>query len=180
VGGKTGMVKQKDRQKESAGEKAKRLFMKNYGKWLGYALKHNITRDDAEDLIQDLAVKFLEKQDNLAQLPDQDLEAYMMASLKNAIRNSLARTKRAEPLEEGTLPAEESTEEIVLTHLEYENVKEAVKQLPEIQRDIVYMNYYQNIETARIAEKTGMAGNAVRANKSRAVKLLRRILAAME
>lgn len=165
------------RQGETAEEKIKHLFTENYGKWLGYAMKRNIRREDAEDIIQDVTVRILEKKDVLMQLPGTDLEAYMMESLKNAIKNAVTRKKRFEPLQEEYFPAEESAEEIVLTELKYEAMKMAVGELSETQRDIIYMNYYQNIGVSQIAEKTGMTDNAVRTYKSRAAKVLRRILA---
>lgn len=158
-------------------EMAKRLFAENYGKWIGYALKHNIKRENAEDTIQNIMIRFLEKGDRLTLLPGSGLEAYMMETLKNNLKNVVTRTKSFAALEEAFFPEEESTEEAVLTHLEYESVREAVKYLPQIQKEIIYMIYYQNLDVSQIAGQMGMASNLVRAYKSRAVKKLRKILA---
>lgn len=164
-------------QREKAEHKINRLFTANYGKWLGYAVRHNLNSNDAEDIIQSVVLRILEKKDSLILLPDNELEAYIMESIKNAIKNSLTRTKQFDSLQEEFFPSEESAEEIVLTGLEYSDIKEAVRKLSEVQRTIIYMNYYQNIEVSQIAKELDMTDNAVRSYKSRAMKMLRRIIA---
>lgn len=153
------------------------LFAENYTKWLSYAVRHKVKTEDAEDIIQSLSVRLLERKESL---PLHGQEAYVMEALKNAIINHFTRTKQFETLQEEFFPAEASTEEIVLESLNREDVRKAVNRLSPVQRDVIHMLYFQHMTVSQIAEKMNMTDNEVRSYKSRAVRALRSILSDME
>ena len=61
------------------------LYIENYGKWSGYAVKHGIQHHDAEDIVNDIFAALWAKRDELLPLPYEELEAYAMKALKNSI-----------------------------------------------------------------------------------------------
>lgn len=156
-------------------KKLEQLYTENRGKWHGYAARYGISAHDAEDIIQNIMITLLMKKDKLIFFSTENLEAYAMESLKNAVRNSLARTKHCEPLDED-LSIMETPESIVLDHLEYENVRDAIKQLSEIQRKIIHKMYYENKKVVQIAEELGKQENIIYTYSRRAILVLKKYL----
>lgn len=167
-------------QRETTEQRIERLFMENCRKWTGYAVRHGIREQDAGDIIQDIMVSLLMKKDSLMLFTDMNLEAYMMETLKNAVKNKLARTRPAEILKEEMLPVVESSEQIVLRNLDFENLKEAVKKLSPDQREIIRMLFYENKKVSQAAQLMGRKEDVIRTYSHRAAAKLRKILEAMD
>lgn len=156
-------------------KRLEQLYTENRGKWHGYAAKHGISTHDAEDIIQNIMVTLLMKKDELQFFSLENLEAYAMESLKNAVKNSITRIKHCEPLDE-RISIVETPESIVLDHLEYENVRDAVKQLSETQRKIIYKMYFENKRAAQIAAELDKQENLIYTYSRRAVAALKKYL----
>ena len=152
------------------------LYIENYGKWSGYAVKHGIQHHDAEDIVNDIFAALWAKRDELLPLPYEELEAYAMKALKNSISNKYRREKPFFPLIDGLFYEEESPEQIVLNQLDFENVKRAVKMLPYPQREIIHMMYFENKNAAEVSQALGIQINTIYTYRQRATQKLRRVL----
>lgn len=161
-------------------QKMEKLFIKNYGKWSGYAVRHGILHHDAEDIVNDIFAVLWAKRDELLPLPYEELEAYAMKALKNSISNKCRREKPFFPLVEELSFVDESPEEVVLNQLDFENVKRAVKMLAYPQREIIHMMYFENMKTAEVAQALGIQINTIYTYRQRAIQKLRRILKEIE
>ncbi len=157
-------------------EAISRLYKTNYQKWYDYAVSRGMSSEDSQDIIHTFILKLL--QTNRLPAADNELEAYAMRSLQNTIKTWQKKHKRLCFSLEEDIQIDESIdiEEIVLEHIEYKNLVKVVKHLPEIYQKIIYLQYYENMSTFQIAERMEMKENVVRSYRSRAGKLLRKLL----
>lgn len=161
-------------------QRMEQLFVENYGKWSGYAVKRGIQHHDAEDIVNDIFAALWAKRDELLLYPYEELEAYAMKALKNSISNKCRREKPFFPLIDGLFFEEESPEQIVLNQLDFENVKRAVKMLPYPQREIIHMMYFENMKAAEVSQALGIQINTIYTYRQRATQKLRRVLKEIE
>lgn len=128
---------------------------------------HNVKNTaDAEDIMQDVCIELLTKCPE--QRDEQRVKAWLIRVTINKCNSfhRLVWQKRRESLED-------------YTHLEappYEGVMEEIRQLPKIQRNIIYLYYYEDYTIAEIAEILGKNPNTVSSALQRARKKLKAIL----
>lgn len=72
---------------------------------------------------------------------------------------------------------EATVEDMMITDQILNDVKYLVKELPELQREVLNMRYYQNMSFKEIAEKTGVSINTALGRMRYAIINLRRIAA---
>lgn len=70
---------------------------------------------------------------------------------------------------------EETIEDVIITHQIREDVKYLIKELPQLQRDVLKMRYYQNLSFKEIAELTGVSINTALGRMRYAILNLRRL-----
>ncbi|WP_139904805.1 sigma-70 family RNA polymerase sigma factor [Clostridium thermarum] len=117
--------------------------------------------------------------------------SYVMRVIRNAVlyqvrhrskegyEVSLNNQVRAE--EEGLefidiLPAEKTLEDEVVAAETYENLRAALEELSEAEKDLVYKLYYDKMKLATYARELGITYNAARRKKARVLGKLRREL----
>ena len=163
------------------------LYQRDYRKWVGYGLKQGMEQDRVEAAIQEMAVGVLKAAKRLTELSSQQLSAYVMTSLKNALRDQWKlREKDSFPLQ--VLPGREDPanriidllqpdpQERVMDVLEYEGVSRMVDRLPEQYKRYLYLRYYLNFSNQEISRMMDLPENYVRMIKHRAVAMLRKLL----
>lgn len=70
---------------------------------------------------------------------------------------------------------EDTIEDVIITHQIREDVKYLIKELPQLQRDVLKMRYYQNLSFKEIAELTGVSINTALGRMRYAILNLRRL-----
>ncbi len=147
--------------------KASRYF-EEYGNAilrLAYSYVHNMA--DAEDILQEALIRILQADPQFENAAHE--RAYILRTAANAAKNHLAYSKRRE--------TDELSEELVAEKREdLSFVWEAVKQLPEISREVLHLHYYEGYKTAEIAAILRRREATVRSDLKRARERLKEIL----
>ncbi|AZI67364.1 sigma-70 family RNA polymerase sigma factor [Kaistella daneshvariae] len=129
-----------------------------------FAKRFVISSDEAEDVVQDLMLKFWQKKDDLSNFGN--LKSYVMKSVKNECLNRL----KHEDVKMGFADFHQQTSEIY--HVESNNLKDQIigfiNQLPEKQKAVIHLKDVEDFDVVEIAEILEMEQNAVRVNLMRA------------
>ena len=156
-------------------EKALRAFHQNAERLLdthgsavlrmAYSYLHNMS--DAEDILQETLIKYLKIQPEL-EGPEHE-KAWLLRVAANLSKNRLDynRLRDTDELEE-TLVSQEREDLSFLW--------EAVKQLPEANREVIHLFYYEGYPTAQIAKILNRRESTVRSDLRRGRERLKKIL----
>lgn len=129
-------------------------ILRHYGNSLlrlAYSYLHNMS--DAEDVLQDTLVQFLKNMPVFKNESHQ--KAWLMRVACNLSKNRLSYNKRRRTDELSEALAEESPEDLSF-------VWDAVKALPQAQREVIHLFYHEGYSTAQIAEILGKNESTVR------------------
>ena len=135
---------------------------------LRISLTYSLSREDAQDICQDIFLKLLEGRMEFA---DGDHErAYILRMAVNACKDLLksARRRRNAPMEEAAQAAAPEPED--------SGLRELIRTLPRHYGAALYLFDYEGYSLAEIARITGCAPAAARKRLSRGRKLLAREL----
>ena len=129
-----------------------------------FAKRFVISSDEAEDVVQDLMMKFWQKKEELASFGN--LKSYAMKSVKNECLNRL----KHEDVKLGFADFQKHRSEI--HEVEGNNMKEQIigfiNELPEKQKAVIHLKDVEEFEISEIAKIMEMEENAVRVNLMRA------------
>lgn len=132
---------------------------------LAYSYVHN--QADAEDILQDTLIRVLTS-DAVLEGPAHE-RAYLLRTAANLSKNHLKAAKLRETDELNDELVAEEREDLFY-------VWEAVKRLPEAQREAVHLFYQEGYATAEIASILGRKESTVRSDLRRGREKLRKIL----
>src|SRR5690606_35439443 len=128
-----------------------------------FAKRFVLSSDEAEDVVQDLMMKFWQKKEELATFGN--IRSYAMRSVKNECLNRL----KHHDVKMGFADFQLHRSELYL--METNNMKEHIlgfiRQLPENQKAVIHLRDLEEYDISEIAETLDMEENAVR------VKLMR-------
>ncbi len=151
-------------------ERARRAAeaMKEYGNnilRLAYSYMHNMA--DAEDILQDTIIKYLDKAPVFDSAEHE--KAWLLKVCANLARNKLDynKVRAADELDDRIMG--EQREDLSF-------VWEAVKQLPVKQREVIHLFYYEGYPTKEIAQILKRNESTVRSDLKRARDKLKEIL----
>ncbi len=148
-----------------------------------YGIAFNILKDryDAEDSVHEAFLSIIRK-DRIAELKKLgpgEIKAYLIVTVKNASLRcyNFRRKNSGENIDdllsvEGGVSAEDST----FSEYESEKIKEALSKLPPGDFELLYESAVLEHSSADIAERLGIAENAVRQRIFRARKRLKKLL----
>jgi RNA polymerase sigma-70 factor (sigma-E family) len=126
-------------------------------------------RPSAEDVVQDA---FFGLYRNWARLADHDRAlSYVRSSVLNGCRSALRRRAAGRRLTTYQPPAA-SAEATALGHEERREVMQAVRRLPDRQREALVLRFYLDLPDAEIARIMGLRPSSVRSATHRALKAL--------
>lgn len=129
-----------------------------------FAKRFVMSSDEAEDVVQDLMMKFWQKKEELQQFGN--LKSYVLKSVKNECLNRL----KHHEVKLGFADIQIHTSE--LYQMEVNNMKEHIvkfiNELPEKQKMVIHLKDVEEYEVSEIAEILEMEDNAVRVNLMRA------------
>ncbi len=129
-----------------------------------FAKRFVMSSDEAEDVVQDLMIKFWQKKDELEQFGN--LKSYALKSVRNECLNRLKHHDVKLGFADMQLHRSE------LYSMEVNNLKEHIigfiNQLPEKQKMVIHLKDVEEYEVSEIGEMLKMEENAVRVNLMRA------------
>ncbi|MBD8016982.1 RNA polymerase sigma factor [Kaistella pullorum] len=129
-----------------------------------FAKRFVMSSDEAEDVVQDLMMKFWQKKEELATFGN--IKSYAMRSVKNECLNRLKHHDVKMGFADFQLHRSE------LYQMETNNMKEHIlgfiRQLPEKQKAVIHLRDVEEYDISEIAETLDMEENAVRVNLMRA------------
>ncbi|HMI05810.1 MAG TPA: sigma-70 family RNA polymerase sigma factor [Pedobacter sp.] len=159
-------------------EKAFALLHKElYPCLFSYIVKMIKDEDSANDLLQDLFIKFWQNKLRIGYILN--VKAYFYKSARSIVLNHIRSTQ----LKQSKLDAmpvtefEFSHEELIIAD-EFDSelkgvILNTINKLPARQREVIHMHFFQNLEYTEIAEITGIKYQSVVNHIYRAVQVLR-------
>ena len=129
-----------------------------------FAKRFVMSSDEAEDIVQDLMIKFWQKKEEIAAFGN--IKSYAMRSVKNECLNRL----KHHDVKMGFADFQIHRSE--LYQIETNNLKDQIlgfiRQLPEKQKAVIHLKDVEEYEVSEISEMLEMEENAVRVNLMRA------------
>lgn len=154
-------------EREAVNRRASRYF-ESYGNAilrLAYSYVHNMA--DAEDILQETLIRIMKADPQFENAAHE--RAYILKTAVNAARNHLAYSRLRE--------TDDLNEELIAEKREdLSFVWEAVRQLPELSREVLHLYYYEGYKTAEIAGILQRREATVRSDLKRARERLREVL----
>jgi RNA polymerase sigma factor (sigma-70 family) len=160
-----------------------KLVKKYFNLLQNYAYKFNQDKDFVKDCVQEVFIEIWQRRDRIS-VPD-SVKAYLLGSVRSKIFREISRQKINRDdfetnLEDNDLLLEESFElslikQEMASELE-KKVKNSLDSLPERQREVLYLQYYQNLSREEIAQIMNINAQSVSNLSQRAFKILREIL----
>ena len=143
-------------------------------KILRYATHFLRDEDDARDVVQDVFLKLWQKKEELDRI--ENMEAFAMRMTRNRCVDIIRSGKTVSIDTEINRRLKQETVDV---HSKVElsetanQIRQLIKQLPDVQQQVMYMRDIEQLDYEEIAELTGLQVNAIRVNLSRARKKVR-------
>lgn len=151
------------------------FFKRHYSELCYFADRMISDRDAAEDVVQDVFLKFFKAK---ARFENEDAaKGYLYLSVRNACLNR----KRHEKVHDRYMEAMSAQEhawdppaiEAMIRAEVLGRVQMAIEELPPGCRSVLKLSFYESLRNDEIAERLGVSVNTVKTQKARAIKLLR-------
>lgn len=148
----------------SSAQQAGRFVTEYADPILRLCLTYSLSREDAQDICQDIFLKLLENQ---RQFQDSEHEkAFILRCAVNACKDLLKSASRRQtcPMEEDQVLSQPQWEE--------DGLRDAIEKLPKHYGAAVYLFYYEGYSLSEVAQLCGCTPATARKRLSRARKLL--------
>ncbi len=137
-----------------------------YQELFAYGIRLQNNPDFIKDCLHDLFVHIWERRTYLAETDN--IRLYLLKSLRNRVVKQVVKEARSVELEEemdGILPLGESTEDEIVYYenllLTRQRVKNALRELPPRQREVLHLRFYEGLSNDRIADIMNISKPAV-------------------
>lgn len=170
---------------EQQNDEIEKTVRKERGRLFNFIRKRVDDIDDAEDILQDVFSQLVESYRGLEQI--ERVSAWLFRVARNKITD-LFRKKKPQPLQqnvptgkdgevmhlEDILPAlSDSPEELYMRDLIWNEIEQALDDLPEAQRDVFVWHEFEGMRFRDMAILTGESENTLRLRKHYAIRFLR-------
>ncbi len=155
-------------------KKFEEIYKKYSREIYNYLLFLSCSREDAEDILQDVFVKFWKMFDNLIKL--ENLRAYLFRMARNRFIDIKRKRKR---FIEGGIDEEIfnfQSEDISEKIRKKEFVRKLLSVLNEEEREIITLRFYEDMKFREISEITGMNENTLRVKYIRILEKLKKLI----
>ena len=102
---------------------------------------------------------------------------YLRTAVVNGSRSVLRRRRTAREYVPPHQVTARSAESMAMLSVEHQSVVEALRGLPDRQREVLVLRYYGGMSEAQIAEAAGISRGAVKSTASRALDAMSRLMA---
>lgn len=151
------------------------VFNEYYGLLKSYAMRFMDDPDDAEEVIQEVFVKFWEKCDTLA--PDSSIKSYLYRSVHNTCLNFIKHQKVKDSYRQYVITFMEEAVEGPSPDGENSNVQErifeAIDNLPPRCSEIFKLSRFEGLKYQEIADHLSISIKTVEVQMGKALKTLR-------
>ena len=148
------------------------VYLKYKDKVAAYLRNRTRSAEDAEDLCNDIFMKVFQKLDSYSE-SQAKLSTWIYAITRNAVIDYYRTFHISEELSGTEVDDTDGVEETVLSRETLTRLAEALKKLPEQQRDIIVLRYYKGYTLQKIAGMMNLSYGAVKLRHSAALKTLR-------
>jgi RNA polymerase sigma-70 factor (family 1) len=135
-----------------------------------------VNEDCAEDIVQDAFIKLWERRHSFNNL--NAIKAFLYLTTKNSCINTYKHQKIVDKFESDQVEVIEESN--IIYHLieaeVLEEVQQAVQQLPQSYRKVIYLSYFQGLSNQETADYLNVSINTVKTQKVRSLRILREIL----
>jgi len=148
---------------------------------VGLAYAMTGAREDAEDLVQDTLATVVTKWSRISGA--ENIDAYVRRTMVNTLISKKRRKWTTEVVSHELVTADTARPEgtgVAHRVTERDAVLELLRQLPDRQRAVMALRYYEDLPDAQIAAALDCSEQAVRSAAHNAMKTLRRLLPARE
>ncbi len=163
-------------------DKDKNAFAQVFNQYFGimvlYANRFMDTKEEAEEIAQDVFVKFWEKCDTLS--PDSSIKSYLYRSIHNSCLNAIKHEKVKDAYKQHVIHFLEST---YFDHVEFNDpdhlrsrIQDEIDKLPPRCSEIFKLSRYEGLKYQEIAEHLNISVKTVEVQMGKALKILRNTL----
>lgn len=153
-------------------DKIDALIQENYMSIYKYCFYHIHNRDAAQDITQDVFLKFIKEIERYREYGK--LKNYLYVIARNSIRDYMR--KRKEVNLESVSETETYDDGGINKKIDQISVWEALSSLEELEKEILILRYYQELRIKDISEIMGMPASTIRYKLKNAEKTLKRRL----
>ncbi len=140
-----------------------------------YASRFMDTREEAEEVTQEVFVKFWEKCDTLS--PDSSIKSYLYRSVHNSCLNALKHEKVKDSYRQYMIQFMESSSESLLETEDPDELRNRIMKeidsLPPRCSEIFKLSRFEGLKYQEIAEHLGISVKTVEVQMGKALKVLR-------
>lgn len=172
---------------ENEGDRAfmEGLYTENYNLMYRKALSYLHNHHEAEDVVELVMLKLIDRMDLMRGCKPASLRSYLMACVRNASINRLRSQKKLYDFDDvedklRALPDEREVDAELLREEQIQSMIRALKQLPDRERAMLQMKYYDGLCDADIARILEIGRGSVRILIGRARRRVRAILQEVE
>lgn len=143
-----------------------------------YKIAYSILKNnaDAEDAVHQAFLSIANNFEKILEIPRQEIKAYIVIIIRNTAINLYNENKRNA---EHTVELNENDVSVDVNFLEqyeYELLINAIKELPQMYKDIIYLYYLEEFTTKEIAKMLNISVNTEWKRVERAKRLLKETL----
>ena len=142
-----------------------------------YAVAYGIlkNKEDAEDVVHQSFLKIADNFSKVSQIPCHELKAYIVIICRNTAIN-IYRQNQNRAKHSTELFETEIVDESYFEKQNYDELLLAIKQLPQIYKDVIYLYFLQEFSAKETATQLEISSELVRQRALRAKKMLKDIL----
>lgn len=169
---------------ESDREFMESLYRTHYAMLYRKAFQYVRAPQDAEDAVATAVLRLIDRVDLLRELDGYTLRSYLLSTVKNVSLDALRRRKRHAECDladaEEPVSAEAPVDSDLLHSEQVLACAEALRALPERDRELLRMKYYDELPDREIARVLGCRSDSVRTLLTRARRKMRAILSEVD
>lgn len=148
------------------------IYTSSFKNFFAYAYMLNSSKDEAHDLVQTVFARLLHKTENRKTFQADNLEAYIIRSIRNEYLNRKKKSIRRPSHLETVSPDSQSAEDDHLNTHHNNSLQQAIQELPPAQRACLTMHFYHDMGYKEIATELGVSTSSVRTHMQRAKEKL--------
>lgn len=154
------------------------MFNQYYGIMVLYAARFMDTRADAEEIVQDVFVKFWEKCSSLS--PDSSIKSYLYRSVHNSCLNAIKHEKVKDGYKQHVIQFLESSYQDDVEFNDPDVIRNRIHgeidKLPPRCSEIFKLSRFEGLKYQEIADHLGISVKTVEVQMGKALKVLRESL----
>ena len=150
------------------------LYTEYRPKVMGYIYARLRSREDAEDLCQDVFEKVMMKLDTYD--PEKSsISTWIYTITRNSVIDFYKRNHQSAELDEN-MAEDGFVDDALLKNETLDELASALEMLPDELQEIIVLRYYDGIPLTEISDKMGLSYGAVKLRHAKAVEMLRRAM----